>query len=187
MNIHEISDKSGIAVRSLRKLETMGVLRCDPPNEILDSMIYMLGRGQQLTVMQLVTLVEKPEMLLDLGKHAARASAQLDALGEVEPAPRHIVAEIDDAASGKEAAAMVLAIWLQQIIPENDTVGHHYLAVRLLLGAPENMRKYIYARIPKALLNVRALDRFAGWSSSVSRGGKGSKMTRYHRPKSFDL
>lgn len=187
MNIYEIADKSGIAVRTLRKLEKIGWPKPEPVNPMIDSMIYMLGRAQQLTVMQLVELIEKPELLLELGKHAPRASAQIEALGIVEPAPRHIVAEIDDAASGHAGATQVLAQWLQKIIPAGESVGHHYLAVRLLHGAPENMRKYIYARIPKALLNVRATDRFAGWSSSVERGGKGSKMTRYHRPNSFDL
>lgn len=187
MNIHEIRDKSGVSLRALRKLEKLGVLKTESVDPMTEKIIYMLSKSQRLPVDALVALVEAPDLMLELGRYAGEAEYQVSSLGKVErdKAPADVAAEIEMAAKGDDAACEKLAYWLQTVIPKDCAVGHHFVAVRLLLGAPPSLRSYYYSRLPRALLNVRRHPGFAGWSSYTATG-KG-KLSQYHAPKGFDL
>lgn len=188
MNIFEIHEKSGVSLRALRKLEKLSVLKLEAVNPMVEKMAYMLGKSQQLPVDALAALVEDPGLLVELGRYAGEAEFQVSSLGKVDRdiAPADVAAEIEQAAKGDDGAVKKLAGWLKGIIPTDCAVGHHFVAVRLLLGVPETLRKYAYSRLGRALLNVRRHKSFEGWSSYDTSGHH--KVSRYHRPaKDFDL
>lgn len=173
MNIFEISDKAGISVKKLRALDKLGVLRHDASTTALDEMRATLKTGNRLNVAQLVHLIENPAGLLELGKYAPKASAQLDELGNAtkQAAPREIAAQILEAFEKEPGAVAAVVDWCKSIIPAHD-VGHAYIGARLLLGVPEASRKFEAPRLQRVMMNCRDHPAFAGWwrkERSVSR------------------
>lgn len=188
MNIYEISEKFGVSMRALRKLEKGKVLKLDPVDPMVDKIVYLLSKSQRLPVDALAHLIENPDVLLELGRHAGEAEYQISSLGNVQRdiAPPDVSAEIEMSAKGDDSAVEKLVAWLQTVIPTDCAVGHHFLAVRLLLSVPSGARPYAYSRLPRALLNVRRHPGFAGWSSYTTEGRH--KLSQYHRPaENFDL
>jgi hypothetical protein len=164
MNIFEISDKAKISVKKLRLLDKLGVLRHDASTTELDAIRATLKTGNRLNVGQLVQLIENPGGLLELGKYASKASAQLAELdnpkGQV--APREISAQILEAFEKQPDAVAALVGWCKSIIPAHP-VGHAYIATRLLLGVPENVRHFDVPRLQRVMMNCRDHPEFAGW------------------------
>lgn len=173
MNIFEISERHKISVKKLRAMDKDNLLRHDASTTTLDEMRATLKTGNRLNVGQLVHLIEAPAGLLELGKYAGKAQSQLAELdnptGQV--APREVAAQILDAFEKQPAAIAALVEWLKSVIPAHP-VGHAYIATRLLLGVPENMRKHDTARLQRAMMNCRDHPAFSGWwrtEKSVSR------------------
>lgn len=182
MNLFEFTEKFKISLRKARAMEKAGVLRLDEnTNERATEIRLLLSKGQPLTAAQLCELVEDPALMLDLGRYAARAREQVDALGNVkaETAPKEIAAYISEAARGDQEAVSVLLNWLFEIIPAKR-VGHSFIAVRLLLGLAPSMRKFDVPRIPRALLECRRRQEFAEWWTVETRGTR--SQTFYKRP-----
>jgi hypothetical protein len=188
MNIHEMSDKYGITVGKLRKLHAGGHLLLDDTDEPLMTEIrYYLRRGAPLAVKHLMTLLDDPARLDAIGKGRDKAQEQLDALGKpITPAPLNIALELSGAAMNEPASVETVMRWAMDAIPPYREVSHPFLAVRLLLGLPENQRKYELPRIHRTMLNVRKRAEFRGWwriEKTASRN-----VTIYSRPaKSLDL
>jgi hypothetical protein len=173
MNIFEISEKAKISIPKLRLLDKLGVLRHDGSATELDGIRETIRLSNKLSVAQLVYLIENPAGLLELGKYASKAKEQLSALDDVagQVAPREVTALILDAFEKQPEAVEALVAWAKTIIPEKP-VGHSYIATRLLLGVPENMRRHEFPRLHRALMNCRDVPSFAGWhrrEKSVSR------------------
>ena len=188
MDIHQIAEKYRISVRKLRKLERDNLLRIEPENPHLSKVRYYVGKCQPIPAVQLLYLVENPDQVFELGKVADEAQSQINAL-ELEPnsaAPAAIAMTVDLAATRDNPDAVEgLCDWLQSILPAHP-VPYSYIAVRLLLGASPSARRLIATRIPKALLNVRALARFDGWSYVEKVNGRNA--TFYVKGKlGFDL
>ena len=166
MDIHQVAERFRVSVRKLRAMEKLGILKLEPENPYLSKVRYYVGKSQPIPVLPLLYLVENPDAILELGKSVYEAQSQVDAL-ELEDnsaAPAAISMTVDLAATRDNPAAVEgLCDWLQAVIPSRP-VPYHFLAVRLLLGAKPAARAFIAGRIHKALLNVRALERFAGWS-----------------------
>lgn len=183
MNVFEFSEKYKISVAKSRKIaKDYPAIFEGEENPIASEIRHYLGRGQPLTAAHLVALVENPSIVMALGRYADRAQTQADELGNPknEIAPKIIVATISDAAKGEPESVERLLDWLETIIPAKP-VMHSYIAVRLLLGVPENLRKYEVPRIPRALLNCRRHARFANWWSVQQIAGR--SVTNYRRPK----
>lgn len=184
MDIYGISNRSGLSLRSLRKLEQLAVLKTTPPdNPVIEPMRYNIRKGHSLTALQLAALVEDPDLLWELGDHSEKTQARIDGLGDCQgsKAPMPIVLAVEGAAKDKAEAIELLCDWLRSIIPPVGPVTHYFVAVRLLLGVVPNLRKYVASRIPQALLNCRNAESFAGWSSKEP-DNRGRNVTRYHRP-----
>lgn len=182
MNIFEFCERFHISLAKARKMNKAGVLRLDEnTSEAITEIRHALSRGQPLTAAQLVELVESPSAVLDLGRYASRAQDELDALGDAkaQAAPKLVAAYVTDAAKGDPEAVGVLLDWLKRILPAQP-VSHSFIAVRLLLGLAPNIRQFDVPRIPRALLNCRRHDAFAGWFE-VSYSGTRAK-TFYRRP-----
>lgn len=182
MNIFEFCERYHISFKKARRMERDGALALDgsmPEN--LEIMCRTLKNGDDLTAAQLVELVESPSAVLDLGRYAARAQDELDALGDArgQAAPKLVAAYVTDAAKGDPEAVGVLLDWLKRILPAHP-VSHSFIAVRLLLGLAPNIRQFDVPRIPRALLNCRRHDAFAGWWRVETK--KSRNVTIYQRP-----
>lgn len=166
MNIFEISEKSKISVKKLRVLDKLGVLRHDASATELDGMRNTFREGNQLNVAQLVYLVENPAGLLELGRYAEKARAQMESIrdvaGQVKAAPPEISAQILEAFEKEPKAIAAIVEWCKSILPA-EPVGHSYIAVRLLLGVPENVRRFDIPRLQRVMMNCRDHPNFAGW------------------------
>lgn len=182
MNIYEVAAQFKISVAKLRKLDKAGLLRLDKADPIIDAIRFYLGKGQPLSVAQLVYLVENPAAIEHVGDKASVAMTQVAMLNAPTAAPFEVAAEIDQAARGDDDAICKIIPWLKTTIltaksQGHGVVGHHYLAVRLALGCPAGLREYNMARIPRALLNCRRHPGFAGWWRVGAKGS--SNVTQY--------
>jgi len=173
MNIHDISRRTHISLENLRKLERLGVLKLDEETPIAAPLRLHLARNQRMTVAQILTLIEEPEIVEELGKYAERARAQISALGDVKAtaAPRSVTAEIVEASKGNPDACRIIADWLKEVLP-SEPVPYHWVAVRLLAPLNEFLREMNAPLINLALLKVRGLPEFAGWWRSVPKSGR---------------
>lgn len=192
MNIFEISAKSGIPLKSLRKLERMninfGKLDSEPDIFFHAAKIrFTLMRKGQLTVEQLFQLLDDPAIYDELKKYQGAARTQVAALGDVKatPAPREVTAAIDAAAGGDVDAAHALAGWLMGILPASP-VGHHWVACRILFPLNAFMREQMAPRISLALMHMRKVEEFAPYWASI-KAANGRNSIFYSQPKTLDL
>lgn len=188
MNILEFCETFKISLAKAKRMDKAGVLRLDENMSDEETAIRAaLAKGQPLTAFQLCALVERPGLLLDLGRYAGRAETLLSELGDAKggTASREVSAAILHAARGDDKAVGILVRWMQRNIPARGSVSHSYLATRLLLGVPENLRKFEAPRLPRAIFHCRKNPELTGWYT-VHQHGKRT-FTTYHRPKGFDL
>lgn len=157
-SIHEFCAEFHISLAKARRMDKRGWLRIDTKTTPIDEIRLALKKGARLTVAQLVELIENPQGRLELGKYLEPAERQLAELGDdprKQAAPREVAAHILDAYQNQAEGVATVARWLREIVP-SEPVGHAYLAVRLLLGVPENVRGYDVPRMQRALMNCRA-------------------------------
>jgi hypothetical protein len=189
-DIYEINLKTGISLKKLRSMKKQGFLSVTiPKNPETSKMLWTLRKGNRLTVLDLVALIENRDSVGELGSYASLAQKQLEALGDAqgEAADLSIVNVIDQASQNKDEWLDVLEQWMKKVIPPNRDVPHHYIAVRAVLGMPQYHRGSAGWQVPKAILNVRDRHSFAGWYT-VKATSYAHKATFYHRPKlAFDL
>ncbi|MEL7681418.1 hypothetical protein AAG602_09660 [Citromicrobium bathyomarinum] len=184
--LHEWRARWGISLRKLRRMEREGWIEFDAGDPLIDAILRTMRGGNPLTVSQRVALLERPAVINTLGDKAELAWRQLAELGDVQPAPPEITAEMVCVAAGEERSVKLLVDWCKATIPTGRDVGHHYLGVRLLKGVPVKIRHFEEKRLPRVLLNVRRSEDFAGWWDTITKGGR--NVTRYYNPKQrFDL
>jgi hypothetical protein len=188
MNIFEFCDKFSISLAKARKMEKAHVLRLDEntPGEALE-IRHLLLRGQPLSTLHLVSIIENPGWKMELGKYADKADALIAALGDVKAgqAPLRVTMYIADAAKGDEEALGIIKEWICETIPSKGFVPHNWLASRLLLGIPPIDRPNDVPRLPRVFLNVRKREDFRGWWKVSGNGTR--NQTFYGRPGRFDL
>ena len=184
-SIHEFAAEFHISLGKARRMEKRGWLRIDATATPIDEIRIALKKGARLTVAQLVELIENPGGLLELGAYVRQAQGQLAMLEDPksEAAPVDIAAHILDAYRNESEAVEAVASWILSILP-NRPVGHAYIATRLLLGVPENIRKYDVPRLQRVLMNVRAHPLMAGQWQTVKQA---SRNVTFYRKQSLDL
>ena len=183
MNLFEFCERYHISLAKARRIAKDNPAWFSGTGGAFDLIRATIANGDRLTAAQLVELLENPGGLLELGKYASKAERALAALGKPQAAPKEVVANIMEAAKGEPEALQILIAWLKSILPEKP-VSHAFIAVRLLLGIPETIRKYEGPRIPRALLNARQHPDFAGWWRVEKHGAR--NVTLYAK-KEFDL
>jgi hypothetical protein len=188
--IHEISRAMNISLKKLRSMEKRGWLLCDAKaHPMVESMLSTMRSGNPLTVAQCVALIEDPKLFDLLEGKAAKARQQVEALGNPKPAAIDWIdlsaATLND--ENSEAATLRLIAWIKAVLPVSGRVSHHWIAVRLLLAVPEDMRRFEIPRLGKIMLTIRKHPEFAGWFTIAKQGSR--NVTWYHRPKAkgFDL
>ena len=183
MNFVQFCQEFRISQKKAKAMLAAGVLLVDEGGSVAAQAIRQsLIKGQPLSALQIVHLIESPSILLELGRYARKANDQLEAIGNAqgERAPIEIAAAISDAARGDVESVQALASWLLSVLPVKP-VGHSWIAARLLLALPANIREFDAPRIPRALMRCRKLDSFAGAWCYATRSGR--KFTLYARPK----
>lgn len=189
MNIYQLSLKSEIPLKALRRLEKLGVLKVDAGNEELEKLIFHMRGNQILSVAQLLRLIEQPDLLAEMRawkpRYAKRAREQIAALGDMSSslAPRDVTAAVVGAARGEDDESLVIAEWLKTVLPAVP-VGHAWVAVRLLLPLNEFMRGNVAPSVNIALMNMRKLPELRGWWRSDKIGTR--SVIQYWRPASLD-
>ncbi len=186
MNIHDLAARTGISLKTLRRLDNLKVLRIDAENALAAELRFSLSRQSNLSVADLLTLLDNPEIFYDLRNYEDRAREQVARLGDVTSgaAPKHVTAEIQNAARGDKAAALVIIDWLKGILPAGP-VGYHWIAARLLFPLNDFLRKENSKHVIRALLIVRAQPEFAGWWHV--RKIKKVDRAEYFRPMNISL
>lgn len=186
VNVFEFSEEFKISLAKARAIKKRFPHIFDGEDSRFDPLRSTLAKGNRLTAQQLVGLIEAPGNLLELGKHAGTAERQLAALGDAkgQVAPVEVVANILEAAKGEPEAVEIMVNWLKSVIPDKP-VEHAYLAVRLLLGVRENIRRFEAPRIPRALLNARNHPGLAGWWRTEKT--KTSQTRTFYQKNPFDL
>lgn len=167
MNIHELANKTGIGLATLRKLERAGALKIDgkPMNEghpRAGEIKHHLMRNQQLTVSHMLVLIDEPDVIDELGKYADRARGQMAEIGDAigQGAPKSVTAFLPDAAKGDREACLAIADWLFLALPDR-AVSYHWIAMRLLAPLNETLRDLYAPLINLALMRVRQLPEMA--------------------------
>lgn len=190
-DVHEIAELISAEIRiSTRKAkEVIRFLRARglmPAGDMVDGVTRMkhyIGRGQNLTLQQLVTLIENPTLLKAMGAKAAVARKQIEALGDPvkHKADSSIGAFAVGTADRDRDSIARFGAWVKATIPP-EGCSYHYLALRVIYGAHENFRPSLIRRMQFAFLVLRGHESFAGWFT-VTKDSKGRSETFYHRPK----
>jgi hypothetical protein len=179
-SIHEFCAEFHISLAKARRMDKRGWLRISGETTAVDEIRMALKRGQKLTVAQLCELIESPAGILELGKYAAKAEEQLAALKDPasQAAPLAVSSYILEAFQNQSQAVEIIARWLATIIPA-EPVGHAYVATRLLLGVPANIRHYDVPHVHRVLMHCRAHPSMAGlWRTEKN---KTRNVTIYQR------
>jgi hypothetical protein len=187
MNIHQFSQRFKISMRKAREMEKAGALKLDPIGS--DNAADIRGtvlRGNPLTAMMLLRLVEAPDLIDAIGgKPEIQVREAIAALDGAPAAPREVAAGLMESAFGEPGELARLIDWLCAIIPDKP-VSHAYVAVRLLRAWPVAMREKMLKPINSALGHARRSEKFAGWSRLDKSGARSAVI--YQRPKnSLDL
>lgn len=193
MDVYELSDKSGVSIRTLRKIEKFGVLNLQKSkNPVIDKIKKNLKHGNRLTAEQQFHLVKNPKDAKLLLRWEDEVQDCLNGLGDVmrEKMPWEISANAAFAASKDMAAADRLAKWFCNFIDRNPAFAdgrshdHAYMVVRMLADIPDNLLHLTAPVVAQAMWNTRRTKRMAGYWHIDPK----TRRTRYHRPTgSFDL
>lgn len=162
MDIFELSRRSYVGLKTLRKIEKFGALIVDEPDPVLAPIKHYISRNKALTSEHMAALIERPELVEALEQHAPLAQSLIAELGAVEPAPAEVGWAILGAAANDPVDVATIVDWARSVLPARD-VGHHWLAVRLLLAIEPAARPKEAKRLRRVMLNVRRSEAFAGW------------------------
>lgn len=182
VSLREINRKTGVGMGTLRKLKSAGFLvKTEDENAMALSITKAIARGNPLSVVQLVALIEDPSIEYELFGYAARAKNAVDALGDVKSmgAGREITAYINAAADRDQEALEIIAEWVRSIVPARGEVSHAWVATRLVINSP--LQADHLNRISLVMLNVRQAPSLKGWWRVANIGGR--TQTFYMRPK----
>lgn len=186
--INEFAKSIGLSLRKLRKIDRalsgkfLPLLESADP--VADTIRNYYRKTRTLTVAQMVTLIADPAIIDRLKPYGDAMRAILAELGDVVPAPFDAAAYIDAASRGDEDAILRIVKWIKTTLPDYP-VPHAYLATRLLLGVPPEMREYEAPRMSRVMLNCRKHHELSGWWHVAERNGR--QMTLYARPGEYDL
>lgn len=181
--IDEIHVETGVAMRTLRRLEKAGYLRLTHAhNPTLAKIRVGLKRGNPLSAYQQFHLLKHPEDYATIMAQYPAVRDTLAALGNVEAtaAPWNgVSAQIDIAArnNNPEATAAIADYLLDlfSTLAPGVSVNHAYIAVRLLWNVPAAHLDSIAPKLIGALWRTRLDERLAGFFSVDAN----SKTVRY--------
>lgn len=162
--IYEISNETGLSLRTLRTLEKKGYLKASKSADpIGDAARDNLKKGNRLTALQQLHLLRDPGARDRLEKWSFEIDAQLDHLGDAlaDAAPWDIASAIELAARREQGAIDKISNWLLSFIQVSEyfdkdkTRDHAFIAVRLLANVPEHSLVDLSKKVQACLWQVR--------------------------------
>lgn len=183
-DIFTIKQKSGVAMRSLRKLDKLGYLHVDKnKDKVAETINATLSNRNRLNTLQLLHLYRNPKIAekLDL-------EYDVDKLGNVEDEAAPWVpvgVRIATAAGRSPEAIETVAEYCKSVLdrlPAGVEVEHAYLGVRLLYNAAPEFLDEVSTKLRGAMWKVRASDILAGYSKLTEKGS-----ARYFRKIMLDI
>lgn len=192
MTLMEFCDKFRISHSKARRMMKAGVLLVsEMPNSAVIKIAETLAKRNPLSAADLCVLLESPSLALQLGRYSARALDQVDAIGDVAQgkAPHNVALAVADAARGDSDSVSILIDWIKRTLPDSGEVSHAWIACRLLLAMPANLREFENVKIVRALSWCRKSGNLDGWFRYETRcGRKAAFYFRLQNPlASFDL
>lgn len=189
-DIYEINLKTGISIKKLRSMDRQGFLKTSKPeNPEAARMQSVLRKGNRLSTMDLLRLINEPDLVAWLGPYDYIADQQIASLGDVraDAAPSSFQTIIEESYRGGESAIMTLEQWVKDVIPMAGEVSHHFISVRALMSFPKSCYRLGHGWLCPSLVKIRARPSFAGWFTLRPTPDRGN-ITFYHRPRNnYDL
>lgn len=184
LTLLEFCERFKISQRKARLMMKAGALMVsDLPDKQAVKIVETLAQHNPLAASSLCALLEAPGLALQLGRYSERALDQLSDVGDAkgEQAPREVALAVADAARGDPDAVSIVCDWIKRALPaDGSPVSHSWLACRLLLPLPANIREFENSKIVRALSYARKTDALAGWFEYAKRGSR--KAAIYSRP-----
>lgn len=185
MNIEELAKSYNISITKVQRLYRDGWLRgVSNSNVEIRKMKQYLMNKRPLSTAMCISLLRDNSLLEELGGVMQKAVVQLSHIGNPDDGalPADKWGDIVGASINDIDSLNSIADWLLQAIPSSGC-NYHYIAVRLLWNVPQERLAQVYSRIPRCLINVRAIPRLAGCSD------RADGPTKFYRPetKNFDL
>ena len=166
MNIFEISEKFNLSLTKIKNMQKHGILICDEGDghPLAVAMRANLMRNQDLSVEQLLLLIENPKIYAELKNRQSQARKQIAALGdyEKEAMPAILAGRVLQAVENDEKAVKAVMAWIKSVLTMQE-VPFGYLGVRMGMGIPKANRKDFLSKFAGALMAVRKHPDFVGW------------------------
>jgi len=183
MNIFEINEKYQISLGKLKRLVRDGLLICDEGDghPLAPAMRANLVRNQDLSVEQLLLLIEKPKIYAELKNRQSQARNQVKALGhyDIEAMPLDLVKAVNLAADDDPKGVKAVIAWVKSVLP-GEPVPYAFLGVRAGIRILPAGRHAFLTKFARALLNCRKDPEFAGCWRTEQKSGR--KRTLYFNP-----
>jgi hypothetical protein len=187
MNIFDVHQKTGVAMRTLRKMERLGVLSVDKLDENTSRIISNLRNGNPLSVEQLFYFLRNPDASssLPFEQWAPIIDSAIDTLGDVAADAMPWTpygAALPLVWSGDETATALVCGWLRSMIDssagfDGSERDHAYVSVRLLHNVPDDKISLIVPKIKWIMWRCRE---HPSMTSYVRRDM--ARRVHYHRP-----
>jgi hypothetical protein len=199
MDIHDISLAFDISPKKLRRMEKAGVLRVGKSQLKKHwQMVRTDIRKGKLSARSITLAYRFPkvvESIIDLSSRQRSMIAEHLAAAELPhdvPEPFESIPTIGaiiclSVTKGGEFMDRFIRM-LQSVVPDKE-VGHHYIAVRILLMCKSEFDiDFGYENLRKAMLKAKDRPEMAGWWRSEKTGERRERRTIYYRPKpGYDL
>ena len=199
MDIYDIHLEFGISLRKLRRMEKAGVFRVGKSQLPKHwQMVRSDIRKGKLSARSIALAYRFPKFVPAITELSSRQRAMIAEHLAAADLPHNIPAPDESihsmgglicgaATEGGHHLDQFIRI-LQSVIPDKE-VGHHHVAVRILLMcANEYDIDGAYAYLHRALLKAKDRPEMAGWWHRLKTGERREHRTIYHRPKAdFDL
>jgi len=183
MNVVEIASKYKIPLAKVRKLEKDGLLKSVACDERPAKIKFYMGKGNALTVLQMLMLLKEPAILWQLGPYQERAQSQLAALGDVAAGSfgERAANLIYGAAILEPECTNELASMVRGMIRREGEISYAALAARMLWDTPASRLSHANRCLRPAMANLRKHPDLVGW---VLVEGK---KTIFRAPEPLDL
>lgn len=192
MDVYDIHKKTGIKLRTLKKLEDLGLLKADPEREGFAEYRKIkenLRAGRRLSAKQCLLLIKNSEWPgLDL--YTVQVNRHIDALGDVEgeALPKDNGPHVWGAARREPDSMAILAAWIIGLT--NTSRGfmlgmeqsHAYIVTRMLFNHTEQALETDLPLANGAMLRLRQSGLLNGYFTKHESG-----VISYHKKKEFDL
>ena len=175
MNIFEIAETFQLSLTKVKRMERAGVLIVDAGegHPLAPAMRDNLRNQQDLSVLQLLALIETPKVMAELRTRQSQAKKQIADLGDFRGSamPLDLVKSVRLAAENDPKRVKAVIDWAKSVLP-GSPVPYAFLGVRAGIAIIPAGRNDFLTRFAQALMNCRRSPEFAPYFRSEQRGSR---------------